>query len=240
MRFRVGGEAQNVFPVARSTALGLGLRALGGVALEELPDDVTELFIDRDGTTFGWLEADEDRVRLRLLSRLEDDTLIETTNGDPGDGARRLAAGWSVVGADPDDWRAVLVVHHDRLAGDAQTRGAASVQLSLVAAADALERRALVLEGPARVTQAVAGVATGVWAVSLPLVMVLPAALLLPMVGALGALAVAAMAMVSTWAFGIAGLMAWSRIVGPAVGALIPFPLRRRVGGGDVRNNPFS
>lgn len=240
MKFRVGGEAPNDFPVARSTAVGLGLRALGGVAPEELPDEVTELLIDRDGTTFGWLEGEDDRVRLRLLSRLEDDTLIETTNGDPGEGARRLAAGWSVVGGDPEDWRAVLVAHHDRLSGDALARGAAPVQFSLVAAADALERRALVMEGPGRLTRAVAGVATGLWAVSLPLVMVFPAALLWPIVGALGALGVAAMAMVSAWAFGIAGLMAWSRIVGPAVGAMIPYPPRRRLGTGDVRNNPFS
>lgn len=240
MKLRVGGDASNDFPVARATVVSLGLRGLGGVAPEEAPDEVSELLIDAEGTTFAWLEADEDRVRLRLLSRLEDDTLLETTNGDPGEGARRLAAGWSVVGGDPEDWRAVLAVHHDRLAGEASVRGAAPVYFSLVGAADALERRANVAAGPVQFTRAIAGVATGVWAVSLPLVMVVPAALLWPLVGAMGALGVAALAMVGTWAIGIAGLMAWSRLVGPALGAMIPYPPRRRLGGGDVRNNPFS
>lgn len=240
MSFRTATEAPNPFPVARATAVALGMRSLGGVASEEEPDDVVELLIDREGTTFGWLEADEDRVRLRLLSRLEDDTLIETTSGDPGEGARRLAAGWSVTGADPDDWHAVLDAHRDRLSGDARTRGAAPVQFSLVGAADALDRRAAVAAGPEAFARAIAGVATGAFAVGIVLVPLVPAALLWSTVGSLGALGVAALAMVTTWTFGVAGLVAWSRLVGPAIGALIPYPPRRRLGTGDVRNNPFS
>lgn len=228
------------FPVARATLVSLGFRSLGGVAAEAELDDVVELLVDRDGSTFAWMEEDGERVRLRLLSRLEDDTLIETTSGDPGLAVTSYAAGWTVVGGHPDDWRSVVDAHHDRLGASSRERGAAAVMFSLVGAVDALERRADVGEGPAKFASAIAGVATALWAVSLVLLPIFGFTVLFALFGWLGALGVTALMMIAVWALGMAGLVAWSRVIGPTVGAWIPYPGRRRVGGGDPRSNPYA